>query len=250
MQIQHHRDIPPGSDMHLTSHAGRHTVDPEEIAVALGHDAPTPLGSMLACARRIRYAANETLYHQGSAATSVTFIIAGLLKLIVHLPNGRARIVRVHRPGSILGLGGLLDEKNEHTAVALNPVTALRLPLNAVRRLKHEDPEAYIALIERWHGYLKDADIWITRFSTGPIRGRVARLLAFLADINRNSAVDQLQLLTCEEMGSVLGVTSESTSRVLADFKRRHILMNDDMHADSEIYNADMRRLRHIAEEL
>lgn len=250
MQMQNHRDTPRDSDINLTAPAGSHTVDPADIDVALGHDAPTPLGSMLACARRVRYAAHETLYHQGSSATSVTFITAGLLKLIVHLPNGRARIVRVHRAGSILGLGGLLDEENEHTAVALSPVTALRLPLSAVRLLRREDPEAYIALIERWHGYLKEADIWITRFSTGPIRGRVARLLAFLADINRDSAVDQLQLLTCEEMGSVLGVTSESTSRVLADFKRRHILVSDNVHTESEIYNADMRRLRQIAEEL
>ena len=250
MQMRHHRDITPGPDVNLTSPAGRQTVDPEDIAAALGHDAPTPLASMLACARRVGYAAHETLYHQGSAATSVTFITAGLLKLIVHLPNGRARIVRVHRAGSILGLGGLLDEENEHTAVALGPVTALRLPLGAVRQLRREDPEAYIALTERWHGYLKEADLWITRFSTGPIRGRVARLLAFLADINRDSAADQLQLLTCEEMGSVLGVTSESTSRVLADFKRRHILVSEDVHEDSEIYNADMRRLHTIAEAL
>jgi CRP-like cAMP-binding protein len=132
--------------------------------------------------------------------------------------------------------------------VALTRVTALRLPLSAVQRLRMEDPETYISLTERWHDYLRDADMWITQFSTGPIRGRVARLLSFLAEFNPESADDQVQLLTCEEMGAVLGVTSESTSRILAEFKRKQILVTGNDQAN-ELYNADLGRLHLIAEQ-
>ena len=132
--------------------------------------------------------------------------------------------------------------------MALTPVTALRLPLSALQRLRMEDPETYISLAERWHDYLREAEMWITQFSTGPIRGRVARLLSFLAEFNSESADDQLQLLTCEEMGSVLGVTSESTSRILAEFKRKEILVIHDGQPD-ELYNADLGRLHYIAEQ-
>ena len=221
---------------------------PEEIAAILGDETETPLRSMLNHSRRVTFDQHDVIYHQGSPARSVCFIISGLLKLIVHLPNGRARIVRFHRTGSVLGLGGLYERENEHTAVALTPVTALRLPLSAVQRLRREDPEMYLRLVERWHDYLHDADIWITQFSTGPIRGRVARLLAFLAEFNRESSSDQLHLLTCEEMGAVLGVTSESTSRILAEFKRDHIIFNNE-DQPQEIYNADLGRLHHIAEQ-
>jgi len=231
-----------------TSTAKTRSANPDDIAAVLGDEAETPLRSMLNHSRRVTFDQHDVIYHQGSPAHSVSFIISGLLKLIVHLPNGRARIVRFHRPGSVLGLGGLYERDNEHTAVALTPVTALRLPLSAVQRLRREDPEMYIRLVERWHEYLQDADIWITQFSTGPIRGRVARLLSFLAEFNRESSSDQLQLLTCEEMGAVLGVTSESTSRILAEFKRDHIIFTD---ADQphEIYNADLGRLQLIAEQ-
>jgi len=225
-----------------------HGANPEEITAVLGDAGETPLRSMLNHSRRVTYDQHDVIYHQGSPARSVSFIISGLVKLIVHLPNGRARIVRFHRTGSVLGLGGLYDRNNEHTVVALTPVTVLRLPLSAVQRLRREDTEMYLRLVERWHDYLRDADIWITQFSTGPIRGRVARLLSFLTDFNRESPNDQLHLLTCEEMGAVLGVTSESTSRILAEFKRDHIIFSNE-DQPHEIYNADLGRLLHIAEQ-
>jgi len=248
MSLQNQNGVSTGAGESGGSTATPRNADPGDITAALGQNPPTPLSTMLGCSRRVTYAPHEVIYHQGSAARSVTFITSGLLKLIVHLPNGRTRIVRFHRCGSILGLGGLLDEEYEHTAMALTPVTALRLPLSAVQRLRREDPETYISLIERWHGYLKEADIWITQFSTGPIRGRVARLLSFLAGFNRESPGSQVQLLTCEEMGSVLGVTSESASRILAEFKRKQILVSGDDQTH-ELYNADIGRLKMIADQ-
>jgi CRP/FNR family transcriptional regulator, anaerobic regulatory protein len=248
MSLNNHQSVLMTRTKTGTPKENTRSASPDEINIALGSNTQTPLRSMLNHSRHTEYDPHEVLYHQGSAIHNVIFITSGLLKLVVHLPNGRARIVRLHRPGSILGLGGLLEHNNEHTAVALTHVTALHLPLSAVQRLRTEEPETYINLAERWHDYLRDADMWITQFSTGPIRGRVARLLAFLAEFNLESADDELQLLTCEEMGSILGVTSESTSRILAEFKRKDILVIGDDQAN-ELYNADLSRLHLIAEQ-
>jgi CRP-like cAMP-binding protein len=220
-----------------------------EIVAAMGDDAPTPLQILLSRAHRARYQQQDVLYHHGNDSSTVFFITAGLVKLVAYLPSGRARIVRLHRPGSILGLGGLLGFCHEHTGVAVTAVSVLRLPLCALQRLRSEDPASYIGLAERWHGYLQDADMWITQFSTGPIRGRVARLLALLASFEPATATGQLQLLSCDEMASILGVTIESVSRTLAQFKRQHILTCDD-RKPTEFYDTDIPRLRSIAEEL
>lgn len=223
-------------------------VSPEEITIALGEHPPTPVQTLLSHARRINYGQHDTLYHQGNRIDTVFFITAGLLKLVAYLPNGRARIVRLHRPGSVLGLSGLRGQNHEHTASAITAVTALRLPISAIHHLREEDSESYVSLIERWHDYLQDADKWIVQFSTGPIRGRVARLLSFLKDFEPDAEEGHIRLLTCEEMASILGVTSESVSRILADFKRQHILSHDDGNTN-EVYEADVERLRHIADE-
>lgn len=224
-------------------------VSHDEITAALGDNAPTPVQTLLAHARRAVYAQQDTLYHQGMPGDTVYFITGGLLKLVAYLPNGRARIVRLHRTGSVLGLGGLRGQHNAHTAVAVTRTTALRLSLGALQRLRSEDPTTYLTLVERWYDYLQEADRWITQFSTGPIRGRVARLLAFLSAFEPDAQDGHVQLLTCEEMGSILGVTSESVSRILADFKRRHIL-DREAGETGEIYHTDVERLRSIAEEV
>lgn len=219
-----------------------------DIAAVFSENASTALQDLLALARRTSFAQHEVLYHEGSACDTVYFVTGGFLKLMIHLPNGRARIVRLHRPGSILCLSGLIDRNTEHTAVAVIPVTALCLPVSAVHRLRAADPMTYVSLLERWHRYLHDADTWIAQFSTGPIRGRIARLLSFLSEFETDSANGRLQLLTCEEMGLVLGVTSESVSRVLAEFKRSDILAHNGDVANN-VYEADMDRLRDIADE-
>ena len=225
-----------------------HVVSPAEITAALGSNAPTPVQTLIATARRLSFQQQDILYHQGDGVDTVLFISGGLVKLVSHLRNGRARIVRLHRPGSVLGLSGLCGQHHEHTAVAVTPVSALRLPLGALQRLRSDDPVTYVTLLERWHDYLRDADTWITQFSTGPVRGRVARLLVFLSEFESHAAEGRVQLLTCEEMGSILGVTSESVSRTLAEFKRQHILARRDSDA-RELYEADVERLQDIADQ-
>jgi CRP/FNR family transcriptional regulator len=226
---------------------GERMACPVDIEAALGDTGPTSLQVLLQQAHRVVYAPQEVLYHAGSANDTIYFITQGLLKLVAYLPNGRARIVRLHRPGQVLGLSAVRGRKHEHTAIAVTAVATLRLPLAAVQRLRSDDPQAYAGLLERWHDYLHEADTWITEFSTGPIRGRVARLLAFLMKFDTRVGEDQVQLLTCEEMGAILGVTGESTSRILAEFKRQGILAG---HAGecSELYQADGHRLLAIAQ--
>lgn len=224
-------------------------VSATDIRAALGDDdASTVLRDLLARAKPASHDKHEFLYHEGGLCDTVYFIVGGVVKLIIHLPNGSARIVRLHKAGSVLCLNGLFDRRSEHTAVALTEVTTLSLPIGAVRRLRHRDPLAYAGLLERWYRHLHDADTWIAQFSTGPIRSRVARLVAFLSDFAGDGLDGTVQLLTCLEMGSMLGVTSESVSRVLAEFKRRDILISGSGGED-KTYVVDLERLRAIAEQ-
>lgn len=241
-----HADSFSNSDVATSSFDS--SITTAEINAAIGVDAPKPLKELLLHASRFQHKPQQAIYHQGSRSDAVYFITHGLLKLIAHLPNGHARIVRLHRPRSVIGLSSLLGQSNDHTAVTVTQLNTLRVPVNSLQRLRAEDPYTYVWLVECWYDYLQEADTWITQFSTGPIRGRVARLLAFLSDFEPEHAAGQVQLLTCEEMGSILGVTSESVSRIIAEFKRQNILQLEEKKP-IELYNTDVLRLRKIAEE-
>ena len=198
-------------------------------------------------AKPAHYSAKEIVYSEGAEADSVFVLRSGMVKLVSHLANGRARIVRVHSKGSWLGLGGVLGQPFEHTAIAVEDTDAYRIPVSELLRIKSDKPYLYCRLIECWFDYLQEADLWIAEFSTGSIKARVARLVNFLSRIEDQGVSGDVKLLTCEEMAEILGATPESVSRVLAEFKRSNILSPSLVHpADS--YQRNITALDMIAQ--
>jgi CRP/FNR family transcriptional regulator len=202
----------------------------------------------LSASRRRIYSPKQILFREGEAADTVFALRRGLVKLVAYSPDGRMRIVRLHGTGALLGLGGLLNPTHEYTGVAVDKVEADCLSLAAVARLRKDDPELYCRLLETWYVYLRSADFWITDFSTGSIRARVARLVNFLATLQRDGSSGRVELLTCEEMAGVLGVTVESVSRTLAEFKRRKLLKAVRPNP-TKLYERDARGLLLAARE-
>jgi CRP/FNR family transcriptional regulator len=224
--------------------ASRAALPGAEELLGLGIDADLlrALQPALGSTRLMSYQAGETLYHEGAEIDTLGVIRYGKVKLLNYLPDGRARIVRLHKRGGMIGLNGLLGESHEHTAIAVDQAEVYQIPLGLLRPLREQDPVAYSQLLEHWHSYLNTADTWITEFSTGPIRARVARLLQFLVDLDETRGPGEVTLLSGEEMAEVLGVTPESVSRVLADFKRRDILVAAGDGA-AESYRCDLSAL-------
>ena len=178
--------------------------------------------------KRKQFQAKETLYREGEQVGSVYLIRSGMVKLLSYLPNGRVRIVRLHGRAHCLGLEGLLRLPFEHTAVAVHDVEVEYFPIQRLRRLQGEDPAKFTELLYQWHLYLRQADKWIAEFSTGEIKPRVARLLHFLASFEQEEEqFGTFGLLTVEEIAEILGVTPESVSRHLAEFKRTSVLRRD-----------------------
>ncbi|MGD8569719.1 MAG: Crp/Fnr family transcriptional regulator [Gammaproteobacteria bacterium] len=212
--------------------------------------AAVKLLSLFKNAKRGNFEPQDVVYHEGTESHTAYIITKGMVKLLSYLPNGRARIVRLHGPGNIVGISGILEPDYEHTAVAVNNVEALKIPVSFIKDVKQRDPETFLDISEKWHKYLREADVWITQFSTGSIRSRVARLITFLSYLEQETSSDHVQLLTGEEMASILGVTPESVSRVIADFKRQKVLQPADNTQISDLYKRNVDLLTEYSEDL
>jgi len=199
--------------------------------------------------KRKCFQAKEVIYRESAGVDRICIIRSGLVKLLSYLPNGRARIVRLHARNQWLGLEGLLGEPYEHTAIAVDDVVVEYLSTHSVQHLVMDEPGKLLQLLHQWHVDLAQADKWISEFSTGGIRPRVARLLQFLAELEYGRPTDRVELLTVSEMSEILGVTPESVSRIVATFKRRDILQKQP-ESDSlrEIYWLDTPRLHQEAQ--
>lgn len=157
------------------------------------------------------------LYEQGTPAPSVYTVRSGVLKLRVDLPNGGQRIVRLLRPGDVAGLESLVDEPYHHTAIALQDANVCRIPREVVAQLDKSHPAVHLALMQRWQRSVDQADHFIVALSTGSAEARMARLLLTLG-------CDDTPMPSREDMGALLGITTETASRIIADFRRRGLI--------------------------
>lgn len=189
-------------------------------------------------ARRLQ--SGDVLFRRGEEVEALFRIRHGMVKLVTYLRGGEARIVRLQRAGDWLGLEGFLDEPFSHTAVALGRVTIERYSMKYLAPMRLDDAETVNGLLSQWHRDLAAADVWIAEFSTGSIRRRVARLVRYLARLGETDSTS-VQLPTVREMGEILGVRPESVSRVLADLKRRSVLVpvGCDRHDADHIYHVN-----------
>jgi CRP/FNR family transcriptional regulator len=191
------------------------------------------------------YKPGETIYSNEGESKLLFVIREGMVKLLTYLPNGRTRIVRMHKRGSMIGLDGLINQSHEHTAMAIDEVSVFQIPHTELQRWRDEETRLYSHLLEKWHEYLGYADTWITDFSTGNVKGRVARLIRFLSKFESETGPQIVELLTTEEMSEILGVTPESVSRVVAEFKRDGLLEGIENNTES-LFSCDLSRIEQV----
>ncbi len=185
---------------------------------------------------------NSTLYRAGDKGDRLYTIRSGILKLVQYLPDGNQRIVRLVRSTDVIGLEALLGQPYQHDAVVLQTTQACSLPVSVVQAMSDTNPALHKELLNRWQHALSEADAWLTELSTGSAKQRVARLLLRLV---RNKETSECDLFSREDMGAMLGITTETTSRVIASFKRASLLVETVPNH----FLLDIRNLEHIAED-
>ncbi len=173
----------------------------------------------------------SVLYKVGDTGHHLFTVRSGLLKLVQYLPDGSQRIVRLVRSTDVLGLEMMVGQQYEHEAIALRATELCRYPKEEVNRLSLQNPVLLNDLMTRWQKALSEADVWITKLSTGSSRKRVANLLLRLIEADGSL---ECFLLSREDMGSILSMTVETASRTITEFKRAG-LMKEISHNHFEL---------------
>jgi len=184
----------------------------------------TEFDRVLSSIERVSYTPETVIYHEGGSGNYIYAIRSGLIKQLQYSSNGTYRILRLSQPNDTIGLEIFSDDNYEHTAIAINNVTACRIPISVLNQIDHNDPFMYETFMKQWHHESREADTWITEFSTGSIQTRVIRLILFLSNSQSSTQFATVELLNREDMAAIIGTTIESTSRVIARLKREKLL--------------------------
>jgi len=168
--------------------------------------------------------AHTTLFAEGSQGEYVFTVRKGLVKLVRYQSDGSQRIIRLIGPGDIAGLETTANASYDSTAIAVTEVQACRIPLGVIQRLENESPRLHQQLVRKWHQALKTADDFIADLASGNAQ-RLARLLLRLVG---SDVTSQLMLPPREDVGAMLGITTETASRTVAAFRREGMLIDMD----------------------
>lgn len=180
------------------------------------------------------YETGWELFSQGIKAGHVYTIRAGCVKMEHALDDGSRRIVRMHYRGDAIGLESVLGLPHRNSAIVLQRADICRIPVSVIHALKQRNPHIYEQLMQRWQSNLEEAESFITELGTGQAETRLARLLLKLDDHSEHQCIPNLLR---EDIAAIIGVTTETASRLMADFRRRKfILENEDrgMHCDRD----------------
>jgi CRP/FNR family cyclic AMP-dependent transcriptional regulator len=168
----------------------------------------------------------STLFFEGQAPRGISVLCSGHVKLTTSSRDGKTLLVRIAKPGDVLGLSAALsDTPYEITAQAIEPVQIKSFQrqdfLRFLERHIEGSMHASRMLNEEYRNALSDA----TRLALSvSISGRVARL--FLQMVAEHDDTDShfTLSLTHGDLASMLGTTRESVTRVVNEMKRKGII--------------------------
>lgn len=166
------------------------------------------------------------LFCEGQPARNVHVLCSGQVKLTSSSKEGRTLLVRIARPGDVLGLSAAMsDTPYETTAQALEPVQIKSFQQKDFLRFIERHIEGSLHVAQMLNREYRDALTDATRLALSvSISGRAARLLLEMASGQDEPKPGFTLSLTHEDLATMLGTTRESVTRVLSEFKRKKII--------------------------
>lgn len=172
-------------------------------------------------------ARGEVLFYDGDKPAGIYCVSRGTLKVYKSNRDGREQIVRLARPGDIVGYRALLSGGGHNNcAAALDDVTVCYIPRAEFFSLIENSPQTATRVLSLLSTELRRAEDRMVDMAQRPVRERVAETLLLL---KQSGGVDDdgrtLRIrVTRAEIGSIVGAATESVIRLLADFKREGLV--------------------------
>jgi CRP/FNR family transcriptional regulator len=194
--------------------------------------APDTIGLGLARSSRsktLRFDAHDVIFYEGDPADRVYELVDGAIMLYKLLPDGRRQVVEILAPKALFGLpAGRLHDTNAETLTAVTVRVVDRREAETSTDLQCDITRCLLSQIETLH----DHAVLLGRKSAAE------RVASFLMHFVPNRGVsgcagptpgrdDKLVPLTMtrQEIADYLGLTIETVSRVISEFKRRGLVI-------------------------
>lgn len=168
--------------------------------------------TVLATARRRRFATGEVIVHEGDPGDAFHLIAKGRVGVRVTTPGGSVVLVNVHGRGHAFGEQALIDRtaRRSATIAALEPTETLSLNADAFDDLRREHPGVDRLLVQVLSNEVRRLT---NRLAEAMYESAEVRVLRRLLDLD--AIYDGVIPLTQDSLASMAGTTRPTANGVL-----------------------------------
>jgi len=198
-----------------------------EYALRMGIDLGSSLSQdeamLLASVGIERFVDSDTIIlRQDDPADCIHYLVSGTIKTFQTHACGQESVLRIHLPGSIIGLSCLTSRGHwDASSISLKPCRLLRLSKTSFLKLLEENSSLGIKLLRLVVDRLSDLHFRIGELQTQTVEQRLAYALLSLSrsDPNKSSCQQRIGIsLTHEELAQLINTRRQTVTSTLARF--------------------------------
>ncbi len=173
---------------------------------------------------QIVYSKGEDICKQGTFASSILYILDGLVKLSIEGPNNKSFILRLVQPREFIGLSSLFGENVFHySGKALKDTTVCMIEKDSIIKLARENG-VFATEIIKWHCNIESHHYRkIQSLTYKQLHGRIADTLIYLSK-EELVAENVYQYITRKDIAELSAMSTEGAVRVLSEFDKDGII--------------------------
>jgi CRP/FNR family transcriptional regulator, anaerobic regulatory protein len=191
------------------------------------HTMRTALEEILALGKSRIVTEGTAIHRAGDTFRSVYFLKSGAAKRLMIQEDGREHVLGFPMPGELIGIEAIDSRTHTTTVTTLDMCAVIEIPFESIEQLAMTSTKVAHFLFRTLSGALREEHGWLAALG---LLNADERLAAFLLDLSQRfasrgfSSHRFMLRMTRAEIGSFLGLTLETVSRVFSRFQKLGLL--------------------------
>lgn len=164
----------------------------------------------------------KPIFEEGESINGVFCVKDGVCKLSKLSSNGKDQIVKLVKPGELLGQRSLISEEPTNlSAVALEDMQVCFIPKSEIISFFNKNNNFSMNMMRTICGDLREADDHMVNMAQKTVKERLAETLLYLEDNFGKNEDGTLHIqLSREELAGMIGTATESCIRLLSELNK------------------------------
>ena len=196
------------------------------------------------------YKNGQSVFHEGVMPVGLFCMNSGKIKLHKMGTDGKEQIVRLVKPGDILGYRALMsDTPYSASASVFEDATVCMIPRDVFFSILKDNDQISDGLMKILCQTIQESETKLTQMAYKPVRERLAEALLYLVRTYRDEKSEEpfTIAITREDLASLVGTAKETVIRLLSQLKSEGIaatqgrkitiLKEKELHRISNMYD-------------